>query len=185
MSKLATDKKAINLSQGYPDFEVDPVLISSVSKYMKHGFNQYAPMPGVLRLREVISKKLFKNYNQYYNEHEEITVTAGATQAILTTISALIHPNDEVIIFSPSFDCYQPAVELNGGIPIFIEMKSPDFNINWNTVEENISSKTRMIIINSPHNPLGTVLLKKDMINLERIAEKYDLLILSDEVTNI
>ena len=182
MSKLATDKKAINLSQGYPDFEVDPVLISSVSKYMKHGFNQYAPMPGVLRLREVISKKLFKNYNQYYNEHEEITVTAGATQAIFTTISALIHPNDEVIIFSPSFDCYQPAVELNGGIPVFIEIESPDVNINWNTVEENISSKTRMIIINSPQNPLGTVMSKTDMTKLEIISEKYDLLILSDEV---
>ena len=107
------ENKAINLSQGYPDFEVDPILINSVAKYMKLGFNQYAPMPGVLKLREVISKKISKNYNQHYNEHEEITVTAGATQAIFTTISALIHPNDEVIIFSPSFDCYQPAVELN------------------------------------------------------------------------
>ena len=97
------ENKAINLSQGYPDFEVDPILINSVAKYMKLGFNQYAPMPGVLRLREVISKKISKNYNQHYNEHDEITVTAGATQAIFTTISALIHPNDEVIIFSPSF----------------------------------------------------------------------------------
>ena len=182
MSKLAKEKKAINLSQGYPDFEVDTILINSVSKYMKLGFNQYAPMPGVLRLREVISKKIFKNYNQYYNEHEEITVTAGATQAIFTTISALIHPNDEVIIFSPSFDCYQPAIELNGGIPVFIEMESPDFNINWNTVEENISSKTRMIIINSPQNPLGTIMSKTDMTKLEIISEKYDLIILSDEV---
>ena len=110
MSKLAMENKAINLSQGYPDFEVDPVLINSVAKYMKLGYNQYAPMPGVLRLMELISKKIYKNYNQYYNENDEITVTAGATQAIFTTISALIHPYDEVIIFSPSFDCYQPAV---------------------------------------------------------------------------
>lgn len=182
MSKLAMENKAINLSQGYPDFEVDPTLISSVGKYMKLGFNQYAPMAGVLRLREVISKKIFNNYNQYYDENDEITVTSGATQAIFTTISALIHPNDEVIIFSPSFDCYQPAVELNGGIPVFIEMESPDFNINWITVEENISSRTRMIIINSPQNPLGTVMSKKDMTNLERISVKHDLLILSDEV---
>ena len=97
----------------------------------------------------------FLGYNQYYNENDEITVTAGATQAIFTTISALIHPKDEVIIFSPSFDCYQPAVELNGGIPIFVELESPDFKVNWETLEESISSKTRMIIINSPHNPLG------------------------------
>ena len=181
MSQLAMENKAINLSQGYPDFEVDPVLINAVTKYMKLGFNQYAPMSGVSRLRKLISKKIAKNYNQYYNENDEITVTAGATQAIFTTISALIHPNDEVIIFSPAFDCYQPAVELNGGIPLFVEMESPDFNINWNKVEENISSKTRMII-NSPHNPLGTVMSKTDMAHLERISEKYDLLILSDEV---
>ena len=182
MSKLAMENNAINLSQGYPDFEVDPTLINSVAKYMKLGFNQYAPMPGVLKLREVISRKISNSYNQYYNENDEITVTAGATQAIFTTISALIHPKDEVIIFSPSFDCYQPAVELNGGIPIFVELESPDFKVNWETLEESISSKTRMIIINSPHNPLGTVLSNQDMVNLERISEKYDLLILSDEV---
>lgn len=134
MSKLASENKAINLSQGYPDFEVDPFLIKLVNKYLNKGINQYAPMQGAVRLREAISEKIESNYHQYYDINEEITVTAGATQAIFTTIAAFIHPKDEVIIFSPAFDCYQPAVELNGGVPVFIELEPPEFKIDCKNI---------------------------------------------------
>ena len=182
MSKLAIENKAINLSQGYPDFEVDPFLIKLVNKYMNKGINQYAPMQGAIRLREAISEKIESIYHQYYDINEEITITAGATQAIFTTIAAFIHPKDEVIIFSPAFDCYQPAVELNGGVPVFIELEPSEFKIDWKKVEKKISSKTRMIIINNPHNPLGTIFTEHDMKCLENISQKYNTLILSDEV---
>ena len=131
MSKLTGENKAINLSQGYPDFEVDPLLIKLVNKYMNKGINQYAPMEWALRLREAFSEKIESNYNQYYDINQEITVTAGATQAIFTTITAFIQRKDEVIIFSPAFDCYQPSAELNGGIPVFTELESPEFKIDW------------------------------------------------------
>ena len=140
---------------------------------MNKGINQYAPMQGAIRLREAISEKIESNYHQYYDINEEITVTAGATQAIFTTVAAFIHPKDEVIIFSPAFDCYQPAVERNGGVPVFIELEPPEFKI---------SSKTRMIIINNLHNPLGSILKEQDMKCLENISQKYNTLILSDEV---
>ena len=131
ISLLSIENKAINFSQGYSDFEVDPFLIKLVNKYMNKGINQYAPMQGAIRLREAISEKIESIYHQYYDINEEITVTAGATQAIFTTITAFIQRKDEVIIFSPAFDCYQPAVELNGGIPVFTELESPEFKIDW------------------------------------------------------
>lgn len=182
ISLLASKYKAINLSQGYPDFDVDPELINLSKKYLELGFHQYAPMQGVLKLRKAISKKYFKLYEKYYNEEDEITITSGATQAIFTTISAFINKDDEVIIFSPTYDCYEPAVTLNKGKSIFIELESPHFKVDWEKVENNISPKTKMIIINNPHNPLGLVFSNQDLLNLEIIAEKYNLLVLSDEV---
>ncbi|MGI8893087.1 MAG: aminotransferase class I/II-fold pyridoxal phosphate-dependent enzyme, partial [Bacteroidia bacterium] len=136
MSKLAVDHGAINLSQGFPDFDVDPQLIELVYYYMKNGNNQYAPMPGVLQLRETISEKLFGCYNVKYNAETEINITAGATQAIFTVITTVIHSGDEVIIFEPAYDCYSPAVKVNGGVPVFIQLDLPEFKINWEKVKQ-------------------------------------------------
>ena len=182
MSSLATSCKAINLSQGYPDFGVDEELIKLVKKYLDLGFDQYAPMQGVLKLREAVSEKYYNLYGRYYHENDEITITAGATQAIFTALTAFINQGDEVLIFSPTYDCYEPAIQLNGGKPVFIELDSPNFKIDWQKVENKISNKTRMIIVNSPQNPLGTILTNHDFLRLEEISEKYDLLVLSDEV---
>ena len=182
MSSLATSNKAINLSQGYPDFGVDKELIRLVKKYLDLGFDQYAPMQGVLKLREAVSEKYHNLYGRYYHENDEITITAGATQAIFTALTAFINQGDEVLIFSPTYDCYEPAIQLNGGKPVFIELDSPNFKIDWQKVENKISNKTRMIIVNSPQNPLGTILTNHDFLRLEEISEKYDLLVLSDEV---
>jgi len=182
MSSLATSCKAINLSQGYPDFGVDEELIRLVKKYLDLGFDQYAPMQGVLKLREAVSEKYHNLYGRYYHENDEITITAGATQAIFTTLTAFINQGDEVLIFSPTYDCYEPAIQLNGGKPVFIELDSANFKIDWQKVEKKISNKTRMIIVNNPQNPLGTILTNHDFLRLEEISEKYDLLVLSDEV---
>jgi len=182
MSKLAHEEGALNLSQGYPDFPTSSELISLVSKAMKEGFNQYAPMPGIYSLREVISEKIASMYGTVYHPESEITVTAGATQAIFTIITAFIKTNDEVIIFAPAYDCYQPSIEINGGKAIEIELKSPDFRIDWNQVKNSINERTKMIIINTPHNPSGSVLSKSDMTMLESLTKETDIIILSDEV---
>ena len=182
MSKMAADYGAINLSQGFPNFESDPVLIEAVSKAMKEGFNQYAPMQGDIHLRERISVKMESLYNKKYDPSTEITITAGATQAIFTAIAATIHPGDEVIIFAPAYDCYEPAIELFGGIVKTIQLKPPFYRPDWNLVLQAISSKSKLIIVNTPHNPSGMLFTKEDMFQLEFLAEKYNLLVLSDEV---
>lgn len=182
MSKLAHQENAINLSQGYPDFPSSPELIELVNKAMKNGYNQYAPMPGVYTLRETISEKLANLYGTIYHPESEITITAGATQAIYTIISAFVQQDDEVVIFAPAYDCYDPAIRLNGGRTIEIELKAPDYKVDWKAVKNNISSKTKMIIINTPHNPTGTVLGIDDMQELERLTNDTDIVILSDEV---
>jgi len=182
MSQMATEHKAINLSQGFPDFPISEKLIELVSLYMKKGHNQYAPMPGIMPLREAIAQKIYDTYKLQYNPETEITLTAGATQGIFTAISALIKEDDEVIVFEPAYDSYVPAIKLNGGIPIHIKMKEPDYTINWNEVKKTITHRTKMIIINSPHNPTGTVLSPDDMKNLEKITNNTDIIILSDEV---
>ena len=182
MSALANKHDAINLSQGFPDFKIDSALISYVEKYMKQGFNQYAPMAGLLRLREKISEKIYNGYNITYNPESEITITAGATQAIFTCISAFVKEEEEVIIFTPAYDCYQAAIELVGGRPVFVQMKSPDYKINWEEVKKLISQRTKMIIINTPHNPTGKVLNKYDLETLQKIVTDSDIIILSDEV---
>ena len=182
MSALATEHKAINLSQGFPDFKVSPELIALISKNMKAGNNQYAPMPGIRPLRERIAEKMKNRYSVTYDPDTEITITAGGTQAIYTAISAVIREGDEVILFEPAYDCYVPAIEMNGGIPVHLQLKAPDFHIDWNEVKKMVNQKTRMIIINTPHNPTGAVLTAKDMQQLEKITHNRDIVILSDEV---
>ncbi|MEO5643226.1 MAG: methionine aminotransferase [Bacteroidia bacterium] len=182
MSKLATEHNAINLSQGFPDFDCPTELVSAVNKAMKAGNNQYAPMPGIMKLREMIAEKTEELYGMKYNPDTEITVTAGATQAIYTAISATIREGDEVIIFEPAYDCYEPAIELNGGKTIYLQLKAPDYTINWNEVKKLVNHRTRMIIINSPHNPTGVILTEDDMKQLEKLTSKTDIIILSDEV---
>jgi methionine aminotransferase len=183
MSALAHEHRAINLSQGFPDFKVSGRLISLVSKYMRKGFNQYAPMQGVPRLREVIAEKTRALYNASYDSATEINITAGATQAIYTCIAALIrNDDDEVIIFEPAYDSYAPAVRLNGGMVKCAQMKLPDYRIDWKVVQKMISARTRMIIINSPHNPTGSILTADDLRTLDKITRNSDIVVLSDEV---
>ena len=182
MSALSNEHGAINLSQGFPDFGVDPVLLELVNKYMHLGFNQYAPMPGILPLRRALSDKVEKEYSLRYNPETEVTITAGATQAIYSAISAVIREDDEVIIFTPAYDCYSPAVLLNGGRPIYIQLQAPYYGIDWNEVKRAINYKTKLIIINTPHNPTGSVMSSADMMELEKITRDSDILVLSDEV---
>ncbi len=182
MSAMASEYKAINLSQGFPNFKSDPILIELVAKAMKDGHNQYAPMPGDLKLREVICDKMKHVYGAKYNPTTDIVVTAGATQAIFTAIAATISIGDEVIIFTPAYDCYGPTIHLFGGNVIEIQLRSPHYTPDWEEVENAISSKTRMIIINSPHNPSGMLFTERDMLQLQQISEENDLIVISDEV---
>ena len=182
MSKMAIENHAINLSQGFPDFDVSPELISLISKNMRKGNNQYAPMPGLPILRERISEKIYRLYGASYNPDTEITVTAGATQALFTAISAFVRDDDEVIIFEPAYDCYSPAIKLNRGIVKYAKLRLPDYHIDWQEVSRMISHRTRMIILNTPHNPTGAVLSKEDLDKLHNITKNTDIVILSDEV---
>jgi methionine aminotransferase len=182
MSALAREHNAINLSQGFPDFECDKKLVALAQKYMNAGFNQYAPMQGVIQLRERIAQIISNVYSASYNPDTEITITAGATQGIYTAIAAFVNKGDEVIVFEPCYDCYIPAIELQGGVVVPIEMSYPSFKINWELVKQKISPKTKMIIINSPHNPSGTTLSNLDLIELEGIVKGTNIIVLSDEV---
>jgi len=182
MSKLAVEHDAINLSQGFPDFPISEKLIAKVNHYMKKGFNQYAPMPGVLPLRKAIAEKISATYHVDYDPETEITITAGATQAIFTTISAFVRDGDEVIIFEPAYDCYAPAVKAFGGLVKYCTLKLPDFHIDWGEVKRMLSNRTRMIIINSPHNPSGSLISKEDLTELEKLTHDSDIIVLSDEV---
>ena len=182
MTKLALDFNAVNLSQGFPDFPIDKGLIERVHYYMKKGFNQYAPMPGVPELRKAVSQMFKRNYDAVYDPEKEITITAGATQALYTAISAFIDEGDEAIIFEPAYDSYAPAVLANGGMVKFVSLKFPDFSINWDEVKRNVTSRTKLIILNTPHNPTGTVLKKRDFEILERFLRGRDIMLISDEV---
>lgn len=179
---MAADYGALNLSQGFPNFESDPLLLQEVENALRSGYNQYAPMQGNLQLREMISQKVQNLYGRHYNPADEITITAGATQAIFTAIAATIHPGDEVIIFAPAYDCYEPAIQLFGGIVRTIQLYPPSFSPDWDEVEATINPKTKMILINSPQNPSGTLFKESDLLQLQELTAKYDLLLLSDEV---
>lgn len=183
MSKLAAEHNAINLSQGFPDYSCDPVLTDLVNKAMKDGFNQYAPMPGNNLLKETIAEKVETLYNIKYNPDTEITVTAGGTQAIFTALAAIINPGDEVIIFfEPAYDSYAPTIKLLGGLVKTYELDPPNYTIDWEMVKKLFTSSTRMIILNSPHNPTGSILSTDDMKSLIKLINGTDILILSDEV---
>jgi len=182
MSAMATKHNAVNLSQGFPDFPISEELIKLVSSFMKKGYNQYAPMPGVPSLREGISNMFFEKYEAKYDKDSEITITAGATQALFAAISAFVGKDDEVIIFEPAYDSYAPAIQLNGGIVKYISLNFPDYSIDWTAVKQRVTNRTRMIIINSPQNPTGSVLKEKDLKELERLTKGTDIVVMSDEV---
>ncbi|MBE8714054.1 methionine aminotransferase [Sphingobacterium hungaricum] len=182
MSECAAKENAINLSQGFPDFDCDPKLISFVNQYMTAGNNQYAPMAGLLSLRETIAEKVNFLYQKPINPDLEITITAGGTQAIFTTIAAVIQTGDEVIIFEPAYDSYRPTIELFGGKVVAVKLKSPEFKIDWEEVKSLFSERTKLMIINNPNNPSGKCLTKEDVLKLEDLVEQSNCLILSDEV---
>lgn len=182
MSELANKNKALNLSQGYPNFKGDQKLFDLVTKAMNSGYNQYAHMYGSPELRLAIKNKIELLYNTSYNPESEITVTVGATQAIYTAISTFIKQDDEVLVFRPAYDSYIPSIEINGGIPVSIQLNNPDFKVDWEEVKQKINSRTKMIIINSPHNPSGTKLSKGDMLQLQELTKNTNIIVLSDEV---
>lgn len=182
MSALANKHKAVNLSQGFPNFPCSEELIKLVNKYMKAGYNQYAPAYGVAELRAILAKKIHTLYDKKINAEDEITITAGGTQAIFTSIVSLIKEGDEVIVFEPAYDSYVPSIKVAGGMPISIALKGPDYRIPWQEVKQKMSFKTKMIVINTPHNPCGTILNEEDIEQLKIITEGTDILILSDEV---
>jgi methionine aminotransferase len=182
MTALANEHNAINLAQGFPDFDVSPNLIELVNKYMKQGMNQYAPMPGLLSLREKIAQKTFDLYTAQYDPNTEITIVPGATHGIYAVMSAMISEGDEVIVIEPCYDSYVPSIALNGGRAIFVELKLPEFKIDWNEVKKLVNFKTKVILINTPHNPTGSILNAQDLQKLEKIVRGTDVIICSDEV---
>ena len=182
MSQLANDYQAINLSQGFPDFDAAPDLIQRVAVHMRAGNNQYAPMQGMPVLRRNIAEKVQNLYHYSYNPDTEITVTSGATEALYAAITAVVRTGDEVIIFEPAYDAYAPVIRLNNGIPVFLQLKPPDYRIDWDVVADSLSERTRLIILNSPHNPTGSILNTSDMAALDTILANTATLILSDEV---
>lgn len=182
MSQMAAEYNALNLSQGFPDFDCSNYLKDLVAHYMITGSNQYAPMAGVPALLQNISAKIEKLYGYSYDPETEITITAGATQALYTAISAIVSPGDEVIIFEPAYDSYAPSVIANGGKPVFVPLKESNYMIDWDRCRDSVTGKTKLIIINSPHNPTGSVITIGDLKNLEEIIRDTNILILSDEV---
>tara|TARA_R110001606_G_scaffold56049_1_gene136058 strand:- start:1176 stop:2333 length:1158 start_codon:yes stop_codon:yes gene_type:complete len=182
MGRLAQKHNAINLSQGFPNFEPDPSLIDLVTQAMKQGYNQYAPMAGVMELRQMIAAKIEQLYGRHYNPDSEITVTIGATQAIFTIITSFVGNGDEVIVIKPAYDCYEPAIEVNGGVPVFVQLNNADFKIDWEVFRSKITPRTKMVIINTPHNPSGTIFSKEDMLELQKCLENTDIIVISDEV---
>jgi methionine aminotransferase len=181
MSRMALEYGAINLSQGFPDFSIDRKIIDLVHRYMLEDHNQYAPMLGMPALREIIAEVIKRSFNNDVDPETEITITSGATEAIYAVIAAFITPGDEVIVFDPSYDSYNPVIRLNGGIPIHINLSYPDFSVDWNLVRARISRRTKMIVINTPHNPSGAILRESDLRELESIALEHKILVLSDE----
>ena len=179
---MALDHNAINLSQGFPDFPVADELIELIYKYMREGHNQYSPMPGAPALKQSIAKVVFETYNRPTDPDSDIIITAGGTEALYSAIAAFIREGDEVIILDPAYDSYDPSVRLNGGVPVHVNLLAPSFNVPWDTVVSKISKRTRAIMINTPHNPTGTAMSEADMKQLEAIAEKHDLIVISDEV---
>ncbi len=182
MSKLAADHGAINLSQGFPDFDAPAGLVDRVSHYMRKGMNQYAPMQGVPVLRQRIAEKVKALYRCDIDPDTQITITSGATEALFAAISAVVHPGDEVIVVEPAYDAYVPIIKLNGGTPVFLPLRFPDYSVDWERLQASLTGATRLLILNTPHNPTGTILTAEDMAALKALVVEHDLFILSDEV---
>lgn len=182
MSALANEKGAVNLGQGFPDFEGDPRLVEAVTDAMKRGLNQYPPMTGVPALREAIAKKIEALYRHRYDSESEITITAGATQALLTAVLAIVHSGDEVIVLEPCYDSYVPNIELAGGVVVRVPLSPGSFRPDFNKIAAAISPKTRAIIVNSPHNPSGIVWTRAEMLQLQELLHPTDIFVISDEV---
>ncbi|WP_161889879.1 methionine aminotransferase [Pontibacter russatus] len=182
MSALANEHKALNLSQGFPDFNCPDPLLELVYRYMREGFNQYAPMAGVPKLRENISLKTEKLYGYRPDAETEVTVTSGATEALDAAITAVVKAGDEVLLLEPCYDSYAPVIRLCGGVPVYVPLALPDFSVDWDQVKRRLSSRTRLILINTPHNPTGAVMAKQDIDMLANLLEGTDILVISDEV---
>jgi len=187
MSQMAVDHNAINLGQGFPDFTPDPVLMELVNKAMHEGHNQYAPMSGIPALRAQISQKIESLYGHKYDVDHEVTVTAGATEALMSSLLSLVHPGDEVIVIEPFYDLYIPVIQLAGGVPVVVSMEAPTtenprYRVDWQRVEDSITQKTRLLVVNFPHNPTGIVMTNADLDAIERLVHKYGIFLLSDEV---
>jgi methionine transaminase len=182
MTRLAADHGAINLSQGFPDFDCDPLLVELAAEAMRAGHNQYAPMPGVLALREAIAAKVALCYGVTYDPATEIQVTSGATAALYATLTAFVQPGDEVVLFEPCYDSYVPVIRLSGGTPRFVSLRYPDYVVDWDEVARAITPRTRAILVNTPHNPTGMVWTAEDMRRLAALVDGTDILIIGDEV---
>lgn len=182
MSSLAKEYNAVNLGQGFPDFAMNEELIAKVNEAMQKGYNQYTHMNGYLPLREILAEKIVHLYGSGIHADTEITITPGGTYAIYTALTSVLHPGDEVIIFQPGYDSYIPNVLINGAVPILIPLQYPDYSINWEAVRKAITPRTRMIMLNSPHNPTGAILRQHDIASLRTIVRGTDIFILSDEV---
>jgi methionine aminotransferase len=184
MSALASEHGAVNLGQGFPDFDCDPKLVEFVAEAMRAGHNQYAPMTGVAPLREAIAAKIERQYGHRYDANSEITVAAGATQALTTAILCCVHPGDEVIVIEPAYDSYAPAITLAGGVPVPVAMRVGEagYSVPWDAVAAAVTPRTRLVVVNTPHNPTGSILRRADMRALARIVAGTEILVLSDEV---
>ena len=182
MSGLAAEAGAVNLGQGFPDFECDPALVNAVTQAMQDGLNQYPLMPGAMPLREAVSQKIKTLYGHHYDAQTEITITAGATQALITIMLAVVHPGDEVIVLEPCYDCYVPNVEMAGGVVVRVPLTPGTFKPDFDKIQAAITSKTRAILINSPHNPSGMVWRHEEMLKLQEILAPTNIVLISDEV---
>ena len=187
MSKMALEYRAINLGQGFPDFNTDPKLLELVTEAMSSGFNQYPAMAGVMQLREIISQKVSGLYQHHYDPDTEITITSGATQAIMASVLACVGEGDEVIVLEPCYDCYIPAIKLAGATPISVPMRAPSqtnavYSVDWDLVSAAITNKTKLLIVNFPHNPTGAVITTTDLDQLETLVQQHGIFLLSDEV---
>ena len=182
MSRMALEENAINLAQGFPGFGSDPVLLELVAKYTRGGFNQYAPMSGVSEFKQALATKTQITQGYYPDPESEVTIVSGATEALFAAFTAIVHPGDEVIVLEPAYDSYVPAITLNGGVPVFVPLQAPDFSVDWALVASKINSKTRAIVVNSPHNPSGYVWSQEDVDNLASLVTQHGLFVISDEV---
>jgi methionine aminotransferase len=182
MTRLANEHGAINLSQGFPDFDCEPALVDAVAAAMRAGHNQYAPMPGVLALREAIAAKVQRCYGAPYDPQTEIQIVSGATAGLYATLTAFVQPGDEVILFEPCYDSYVPVIRLSGGTPVFVSLRYPDYSVDWDEVKRAITPRTKVILINTPHNPTGRMWTADDMTHLAALVDGTDILLIGDEV---